>query len=78
MTLFQFETKSARDVNRSAARKTSVPSTAIVNITFWVKKNRRIPLARMIAPMISAADAIRNVPHLPARSVPKLSIRACR
>ena len=73
MTLLKFETNSAREVKISVPRKTSVPRTAIVNITFCVKKKRRIPLARMIAPTISAPEPIRNVPHLPARSVPKLS-----
>ena len=73
MTPLKLETKSAREVSKSVPTKTRVPRTATVNITFWVKKKRRIPLARMTAPMMSAPEPIRKVPHLPARSVPKLS-----
>ena len=45
-----------------------------MNITFCVKKKRRMPLARMIAPMISAVLPIMNVPQCPASwTAPKLS-----
>ena len=74
MSELKLRTKSSWVVKSSVARKTRVPSTAIVNTTFCVKKKRRMPVIRIRAPIRSATAPTMKVPPGPAMVVPKLTM----